>query len=194
MNVEVSDIEISFFFAPKDMHRINQVCAMPYTAYAAPDHAMTRSNWWARLRSMQTIKPQTTASMFASGAPSAKIGSLRAIDTEGAIGLRRIRPTSRHNGSGDAIQGCTASCSCKTKTYARTTIATKPSSGACSLRSPRVDAAKTPSPRTMHQNAIAAGELEPKGKGAKATVAKRMNDEILFDVSRAKGVMSIQSL
>ena len=39
----------------------------------------------------------------------------------------------------------------------------------------------TPSPRTIHQNAIAVGPVEPKGKGATATVTNRITDEILFD-------------
>ena len=39
----------------------------------------------------------------------------------------------------------------------------------------------TPSPRTMHQNAIVAEPAEPKGKGAAATVTKRIKDEIRFD-------------
>ena len=33
----------------------------------------------------------------------------------------------------------------------------------------------------MHQNAIAAGSVEPKGSGAAATVAREGNDEIRFD-------------
>jgi hypothetical protein len=33
----------------------------------------------------------------------------------------------------------------------------------------------------MHQNAIAAGAVEPKGNGTAATVTKRMKDEIRFD-------------
>jgi hypothetical protein len=41
----------------------------------------------------------------------------------------------------------------------------------------------------MHQNAIAAGAVEPKGNGATATVAKRMKDEIRFDGARIAAVM-----
>ena len=37
-----------------------------------------------------------------------------------------------------------------------------------------------PSPRTIHQNAIATGSVEPNGSGAPATVAKRIKDEIRF--------------
>jgi hypothetical protein len=33
----------------------------------------------------------------------------------------------------------------------------------------------------MHQKEIAVGSVELKGKGAAATVAKRMKDEILFE-------------
>jgi hypothetical protein len=33
----------------------------------------------------------------------------------------------------------------------------------------------------MHQKAIVGGSAEPRGKGAAATVRKRMIDEILFD-------------
>ena len=46
-----------------------------------------------------------------------------------------------------------------------------------------------PNPRTMHQNAIAAGSVEPKGNGAAATVTKRMKDEIRFDGARVAVVM-----
>src|SRR6516164_1004776 len=130
---------------------------------------------------MQTIKLQITASMFASDAPSAKNGVLRAIDTEGSIGMLRASADSSHNGFDDAIQGTAASCSCNTKAKARITITAKPSSGRCSRRSLRGDRKITPSPRTMHQNAITAGVVEPKGNGTAATVAKRMKDEIRFD-------------
>src|SRR5450759_3648408 len=138
---------------------------------------------------MQTIKLQITASILASGAPSAKKGSLRAIDTDGAIGMPSVSAVSRHSGCGDAIQGRAASCSCRTKAEARVTITAKPSSGRCSRRSLRGDTTITPSPRTMHQNAIAAGAVEPKGNGAAATVTKRMKDEIRFDGARVAVVM-----
>ena len=36
----------------------------------------------------------------------------------------------------------------------------------------------------MHQNAMTAGSVEPKGNGAAATVTKRMNDEIRFAGAR----------
>ena len=39
-------------------------------------------------------------------------------------------------------------------------------------------------PKNNAPNAIAAGSVEPKGKGAAATVTKRMKDEIRFDGAR----------
>ena len=45
---------------------------------------------------MQMIKLQTTASMLASGAPSAKNGWLRAIDTDGSIGMPSVSAVARH--------------------------------------------------------------------------------------------------
>ena len=68
-----------------------------------------------------------------------------------------------------------------------TTMA-RPTSGRCSGRRRWGDAAMTPIPRTMHQSAIAAGSVEPKGKGTAATVAHKIKDEIRFDRIKSYGL------